>query len=65
MTITLQKPTTGSRWYYGNFSLGVMVDSHPRFLNVIFALGFVELVVSWEFFGSFDAKTNTPESTED
>ena len=43
-----QKPTYGSRWYRGIFTLGLMVDSHPRFFNVIVALWFVEIGVSAE-----------------
>ena len=41
----VQRPTTGSRWYRGNFTLGVMVDSHPRFVHVILGLVFVEIGV--------------------
>lgn len=47
MTLSLQKPTTGSKPWYGNFSLGVMVDNHPRFTNIIIAFVFVEVVVSF------------------
>ncbi len=49
MKIAIQHPTVGSKPYYGNFSLGVMVDSHPRFLNVIVALVIVEVVISFTF----------------
>lgn len=48
MKISLQRPTTGSKPWYGNFSLGILVDNHPRFTNVILALVFVELVVSYQ-----------------
>jgi hypothetical protein len=41
------RPTTGSHWWFGNFSLGVSVDSHPRFFNVIVGLLFVEIGVGW------------------
>jgi hypothetical protein len=44
MTITFQRPATGSKFYYGNFTLGVMVDSHPRFFHLIFAFVFFEVV---------------------
>ena len=46
-SLTTQKPHIGSRWYRGNFSLGVLVDSHPRFVNVVFAFVVIEVVVSW------------------
>lgn len=48
MKLYFQRPHTGSRWFFGNFSLGVMVDAHPRFVNVIFAALFVEMVIAWE-----------------
>ena len=48
MKIYFQRPNTGSRWFFGNFSLGIMVDAHPRFVNVIFAALFVEMVIAWE-----------------
>lgn len=43
-----QTPTQGTRWCYGNFSLGLLIDSYPRFLNVIVAFGFFELGLSVE-----------------
>lgn len=43
-----QRPTAGSRWYRGNFTLGLVIDSHPRFVNVIVGLLLVEVGVSWE-----------------
>jgi len=43
-TLYCQRPHIGSAWWRGNFSLGIMVDSHPRFVNVIFAFVFVEVV---------------------
>lgn len=47
ISIICQRPTIGSRWYRGNFSLGVFVDSHPRFINVILGLLFVEVGIGW------------------
>jgi hypothetical protein len=38
-----QLPHVGSRWYRGNFSLGLKVDSHPRFVNVICCFWFIEI----------------------
>lgn len=43
-----QRPVTGSRWYRGNFTLGIMVDSHPGFVNIIIGLLVVEIGVSLE-----------------
>lgn len=48
MRLYFQRPNTGSRWFFGNFSLGIMVDAHPRFVNVIFAFVIVEMVIGWE-----------------
>jgi hypothetical protein len=48
MTITFHRSPTGSKFYYGNFTLGVMVDSHPRFFNLILAFVFFEICISWE-----------------
>jgi hypothetical protein len=48
MTISFQRPQIGSRWFFGNFSLGIMVDAHPRFVNIIFAFVIVEMVIAWE-----------------
>lgn len=45
MKISFQRPVTGSRWFFGNFSLGILVDSHPRFFNLILAFIFFEVVV--------------------
>lgn len=44
----LETPVTGSRWCRGNFTLGVMVDNHPRFFNLIFCCVFVEVGFGWE-----------------
>lgn len=44
----MQKPTYGSKWYYGNFSLGILIDSHPRWKTFILALGFFEVGISFE-----------------
>ena len=43
-----QRPTIGSRWYQGNFNLGLMIDSHPQFFNCIIGLLFIEVGVSFE-----------------
>jgi hypothetical protein len=42
-SLICQRPTIGSRWYRGNFSLGLAIDSHPRFINVILCLLFIEV----------------------
>lgn len=39
--------TVGSRWYYGNFQVGVSIDSHPRFFTVSVQLLFFELCAGW------------------
>ena len=44
MRIRIKKPHIGSKWYRGNFSIGILIDSHPRFVNLIVALLFVEIV---------------------
>lgn len=46
--VYLQAPR-GSRWYYGNFSIGLMVDSHPLFTNIIVGVGLFDVVLCWEF----------------
>lgn len=38
-----RRPDVGSRWYYGNFTLGLAFDCHPRFWNLILCLGLVEI----------------------
>lgn len=43
-----QRPITGSKFYFGNFALGVVFDSHPRFVSIILCLLVVEFGVSWE-----------------
>ncbi len=43
-----QRPAIGSRWWRGNFTLGLAIDSHPRYVNVILCLVWIELGVSWE-----------------
>jgi hypothetical protein len=48
MTVHLQRPIRGSKPWYGNFSLGLMIDNHPRFTNIIIALMFVELVIAFK-----------------
>lgn len=47
MKIGIQRPTKGSKPWYGNFTLGLMVDNHPRFTNVIVALVVVEVIISF------------------
>ncbi len=47
LKISVQKPNYGSTWYRGNFTLGLAVDSHPKFINVILAFWFFEVVISW------------------
>jgi len=42
-----QRPQTGSRWYRGNFTLGLVIDIHPRFVNVILCLLAVEIGIGW------------------
>lgn len=39
----------GSKWRYGNFTLGFMVDNHPMFINFIIGFGFFDIVLCWEF----------------
>lgn len=46
MSIKFQRPATGSKPWYGNFSLGLLFDNHPRFTTVITALVFFEIVIS-------------------
>lgn len=43
-----QRPAVGSRWYRGNFNLGVMIDSHPQFMNFIIGLLVIEVGVSFK-----------------
>jgi hypothetical protein len=45
---TLQTPVMGSRWYRGNFTLGLMVDNHARFTHVILGLIWFEVGFGWE-----------------
>jgi hypothetical protein len=45
--IDIQKPNYGSAWYRGNFNLGICVDNHPRFTNVLICFWFVEIIFSW------------------
>ena len=47
MKIAIQRPTIGSRWFYGNFTFGILLDSHPRFFNLIIGLVLVDVVLSW------------------
>ena len=46
MKIKFVKTNTGSRWFYGNFDLGILFDNHPRFMNVIVGMVFWRLVIS-------------------
>lgn len=48
MKIYFQLPNTAGHWFFGNFSLGIMIDAHPRFVNLIFAFVIVEMVIAWE-----------------
>lgn len=41
-----QRPVIGGRWYRGNFTLGLAVDSHPRFVNVLLCFVVVEVGVA-------------------
>ena len=43
-----QRPTFGSRWYRGNFTFGLMIDSHPRFVHFIVGLLVFEVGFSLE-----------------
>jgi hypothetical protein len=45
---SFQRPTYGSKWYYGNFTIGLQYDSHPRFTNLILSFWWIELVISRE-----------------
>lgn len=45
--LSIQKPRVGSKWYRGNFNLGLLIDNHPRFTNIIIALLFIEFAFSW------------------
>lgn len=47
MSVFIQGPTYGSKWYRGNFAIGLLVDNHPAFLHIILSLWFVEIGVSW------------------
>lgn len=48
MGLIFQKPSYGSQWYYGNFSLGLAIDGHPRFYNVILCLLVFEIGLSFQ-----------------
>lgn len=41
------RPTTGATWWRGNFSLGLHVDIHQRWVNVILCLLVVEIGIGW------------------
>jgi hypothetical protein len=43
LRLICQRPHTGSRWYRGNFTLGLAIDIHPRFVNVVLCLLAVEI----------------------
>lgn len=47
MSLILQRPTYGSKIWYGNFTLGLMIDSHPRWINIIIGLWFFEIGVAF------------------
>jgi len=42
-----QRPTIGGKWYRGNFTIGLEIDSHPRFVNVILCLLVIEIGIGW------------------
>ena len=48
LRLICQRPQTGSRWYRGNFTLGLAIDIHPRFVNVILCLLVVEIGIGWK-----------------
>lgn len=43
----MQMPRRGSRWFYGNFGCGLLVDSHPRFVTIAICLLVVEFGISF------------------
>jgi hypothetical protein len=43
LRLICQRPTVGSRWYFGNYAVGLLVDSHPRFVNIVLCLWAVEI----------------------
>lgn len=45
--LTVHRPTMGSRWWYGNFGLGLMLDNHPRFFNLVLCLVVVDVCIGW------------------
>lgn len=47
ISLICQPPNIGSRWYRGNFTLGLAVDSHPRYIHVILCLIVVEIGLGW------------------
>lgn len=47
LRLFFQRPPTGSKWYRGNFTFGLEIDSHPRFVNVILCLLIVEIGIGW------------------
>jgi hypothetical protein len=47
-SIVIERPIQGSRWYYGNFVLGLTLDSHPRFFHVGLGLVFFDLYLRWD-----------------
>lgn len=47
MSWIFQRPHTGSKCYYGNFTLGLEVDSHPRLVNIIFCFIVFEIGISF------------------
>lgn len=47
MSLFCQWPTIGSRWYRGNFMFGIAVDNHPRFVNLVLCIWFLEFGVGF------------------
>jgi hypothetical protein len=43
----VRRPIRRSRWFYGNFTLGFIIDSHPRFRNFMLCLLVVEFGIGW------------------
>jgi len=44
----INRPWIGGRWYRGNYSLGILFDSHPQFVNVTLALVLIEIGVAFK-----------------
>lgn len=44
-SLTIQRCSTGSRWYFGNFLIGLEIAHHPRWIEFCFGLGFWEVIL--------------------